>query len=141
MALSSASSFDDCINAYLDMRADYSAAKQSQYSRRCKGLLSTSSNADWYYSVEAYYLRIMEIARDIDRNDAIVGQEVDRAADNAIQDGMQLDFNTGDDKINVDLMARWEDWPAIPTRWTSPATWTSATWSGWAPHRNGQTLP
>ena len=65
------------------------------------------SGADYHYRSEADYLRIIEYARDLDRNDCVVGQTVSRAVENEIQDGFTLSPLTGDPAINKDLAARW----------------------------------
>ena len=70
------------------LRSDYNAAKTSRWRRRRSGTLSVGSHADWHYRVETDYLKIMEQARDMDRNDMICGQTVNRAVDNEIGCGM-----------------------------------------------------
>jgi len=98
------------IESFADMRADYSAAKQSRFRRRRTGLAPMGSGADYHYRSEADYLRIMEYARDMDRNDCIVGQTIDRAMENEIQDGFTLSPLTGDPKLNKDLAERWYEY-------------------------------
>jgi len=95
------------IETFADLRADYSAAKSSRFRRRRSGLAPMGSGADYHYRSEADYLRIMEYARDMDRNDCIVGQTIDRAVENEIQDGFTLSPLTGDPILNKDLAARW----------------------------------
>jgi capsid protein len=92
---------------FRDLRGDYSAAKQSRFRRRRTGLAPMGSGADYHYRSEADYLRIMETARDMDRNDCVVGQIIDRAVANEIQDGFTLSPLTGDNKLNQDLAAWW----------------------------------
>lgn len=93
-----------------DMRADYSAAKSSRFRRRRNGMLLTGSGADYHYRNVFDYLKIMEYARDMDRNDAIVGQMVDRAVMNTIQNGLTVDPQTGDTKLDQAIKDRWNDW-------------------------------
>ncbi len=92
------------------LRSDYAAAKSSRFRRRRTGVSAAGSGADFHYRTEAQYLRMMEYARDMDRNDAIVGQVVDRAVSNTVQDGIILDTQTGDDGADKELTARWDDW-------------------------------
>lgn len=92
------------------MRSDYNAAKSSRYRRARTGVTSLGSSADYHYSSESDYLKIMEYARDMDRNDPIVGQIVDRAVVNTIQDGIKVDPDTGDPSLDEDLSARWREW-------------------------------
>lgn len=97
-----------------DLRQDYNAAKSSRYRRRRTGTLSIGTNADWHYRVQADYLRIMEQARDMDRNDPIPGQIVDRAVQNTINDGIEVDPQTPDRKLNADLKDRFAGWASDP---------------------------
>jgi lambda family phage portal protein len=46
----------------------------------------------------------------MDRNDAIVGQTIDRAVANIVQDGFTLDVRTGDSQLDLELWQRWQDW-------------------------------
>lgn len=100
--------------AFDSIRSDYSAAKQSRYRRRRTGILSVGSHADWHYRVEADYLRLMEYARDFDRNDMVIGQMVSRAVENTLQEGIHADPNTGDEALDDDLKARWIEWSEDP---------------------------
>lgn len=96
--------------AFEDLRADYEAAKTSRFRRRRRGLSPTGSGADYHYRNESDYLKIMEYARDMDRNDMIVGQMVDRAVINEIQDGFTLDAQTGDAGVDGELEGHWKEW-------------------------------
>lgn len=72
------------------------------------------SHADYHFRSESEYLRLMEMARDMDRNDDLIGQGINRAVTNTIQDGMTLDVDTGDKALDADLQARWEAWSTDP---------------------------
>lgn len=96
------------------MRSDYNAAKQTQFQRRRTGLQLSGSSADYHYRCESNYLRMLEFARDMDRNDMIIGQAITRAVDNTIRDGIQPDSQTGDDKLDEMLDARWREWSSDP---------------------------
>lgn len=100
--------------SYETMRSDYSAAKASRFRRHRTGISSLGSSADWHVRNEYDYLRIMEYARDMDRNDMVVGQIVDRAVGNVIQDGFVLDPNTGDKSLDTDQKDEWDDWSKDP---------------------------
>lgn len=91
-----------------EIRNDYQAAKSTRFRRIRNGLPSLGGSADYHYRSETDFLKIMEYARDMDRNDVIVSQTVDRSVSNVIQDGIKLDFNTGDRALDSDLLARWE---------------------------------
>ena len=96
------------------LRADYAATKASRFRRRRSGVSAAGSGADYHYRSEADYLRLMEYARDMDRNDAIIGQTVDRAVQNTIQDGFTNDPTTSDAELDKDLFDRWTDWSEDP---------------------------
>lgn len=93
-----------------NVRADYEMSRETRFSRRRTGLPSRGNSADWHYRNEEYYYRDIEKARDLDRNDGVVGQTVDRAVDNIVQGGFTLDPNTGDRTLNDETFARWNEW-------------------------------
>jgi lambda family phage portal protein len=95
--------------AFEGLRADYQAAKVGRFRRRRTGVASSGSGADYHYRSDADYLRIMEYARDMDRNDAIVGQMVDRAVLNIIQNGLTPDPKTGDSGLDKAIKDRWNN--------------------------------
>jgi lambda family phage portal protein len=100
--------------AFDGLRVDYAAAKSSRYRRRRTGTAPMGSGADYHYRTQADYLRLIELARDMDRNDVVVGQTVDRAVANTIQDGLKLNAKTGDEDLNKDLESRWKAWAEEP---------------------------
>ena len=91
------------------MRGDYDAAKSSRLRRR-RNVPSGGSGSDYHFRNVSDYLRIMEYARDMDRNDCVVGSIVDRATINTIQDGATLDFDTGDRVLDEELLGGWNEW-------------------------------
>ncbi|HYE19922.1 MAG TPA: phage portal protein [Tepidisphaeraceae bacterium] len=97
--------------AFTDIRADYAAAQPSRFRRTRRNL---GGNADAHYYSEAKFLEMREYVRDMDRNDAIIGQAIDRAVANQIQGGFTLEPQTGDAKLDADLWARWDDWANDP---------------------------
>lgn len=96
--------------AYSELRSDYNAAKETRFRRRLTGVQSSGSGADYHYRSESDYLRMLELARSIDRNDPVVGQAVNRVVQNVLQQGMRLDPDTGDDALDADLKERFRDW-------------------------------
>src|SRR5690606_23447280 len=66
-------------------RSDYEAAHDSRLKRKRTGYLPTGSNADYHLRNGFDHLKIMEQARAMDRDDAIIGQLVDRVVLNTIQ--------------------------------------------------------
>lgn len=100
--------------AWDNLRSDYSAAKNSRYRRRRTGLATGGGGADFHYRSEADYLRVLEEARDMDRNDSIIGQMVDRAKENVVQEGFKLEVHTGDPKLDRDIWDRFDAWASDP---------------------------
>lgn len=95
---------------FTGMRADYNAAKQSRFRRTRTGTSTQGSAADYHIRSDSELLRIMELARDFERNDVIFGAGVERLIDNVVQDGFRLEPNTGDEDINKRLRDRWQQW-------------------------------
>ncbi len=95
---------------YEAIRADYQAAKSSRFRRRRTGVASGGSGADYHYRGEGDYLRLIEQARDMDRNDAAVGPVINQAVNNALQTGFTVAPATGDKALDLDLWERWRDW-------------------------------
>lgn len=93
-----------------DLRADYDAIKVDALTRKRVGLAPMGASADWHIRFEWQYLHFMELARDVDRNDIVVGQGIDRIVSNVVQDGFNLDPQTGDDDTNKRLIDWWHDW-------------------------------
>ena len=101
-------------DAFTRLKSDYSAARTSRFRRRRQGVPTMGAGADYHYRSESDYLRLMEEARDFDRNDMAVGQMIDRAVSNTIQDGFSILPDTGDKAINKELKAKWVDWIETP---------------------------
>ena len=89
--------------AFAKVRADYDMSRESRFVRRRTGLAPLGGPADYHYRNETAYYNDIEKARDMDRNDSIVGQTVDRAVSNIVQEGFALDVKTGDRKLDDDL--------------------------------------
>ncbi|HEX4073736.1 MAG TPA: phage portal protein [Planctomycetaceae bacterium] len=97
-----------------EARADYNAARYSQFRRVRTGIAPMGSGSDWHYRMQVDWLKILEQSRDMDRNDAIVHRLLDVATLNTVQDGFGLDVNTGDPKLDLELKARWDEWSNDP---------------------------
>lgn len=69
---------------------------------------SLGAGADYHYRTEADFLWMGEAARDIDRNDSIVGSIVSRAVTYTLQTGFRPNPDTGDPDLDADLVARWD---------------------------------
>lgn len=105
----SRSKFDPATNM-ADMQAGYLAAKRASRLRRTRrGVPAMGAGADFHYASEADYLWMGECARDMDRNDMVIGQLVDRVLTNTIQDGFTPDPNTGDEVADQELRDRFAE--------------------------------
>ena len=96
------------------IRADYDMTKHSRFVRRRTGVAPMGAGADYHFRSESSYYDAIEQARDMDRNDALVGTIADRKVDNVIQSGFSLDPKTGDRAVDEDLWARWMDFANDP---------------------------
>jgi len=92
------------------MRSDYAAARQSRFRRRRTGIMGLGSGADYHYRSEADYLRIIEYARDMERNDAVIGHMLTTAVTNTIQDGLMPDPKTGNTDADQLLLSLFSEW-------------------------------
>lgn len=99
-------------------RADYDAARKSRFKRdRGVGMLrSTGSAADYHYRTEQAYFGMIEEARELFRNHALIGQAVRRLVANILSGGFTLDVRTGDKGLDSELYARWYDWAEDPDK-------------------------
>jgi lambda family phage portal protein len=101
---------DTLASSFEDLRNDYSAAKTSRFRRKRTGVSATGAGADYHYRNESDFLKILEVSRDMDRNDTIVGHLVNRAVDCTIHGGLTLDPQTGNEKLNSEISERWAEW-------------------------------
>lgn len=112
--------------AFEGMKSDYAAAKTSRFRRIRTGIQSMGSGADYHYRNEADHLRMMEYARDMDRNDAIVGHMLDTAVLNIVQDGLWPDPQTGDAEADAMLRDLFYAWGGDPLQCSLDGTKTWA---------------
>ena len=90
------------------IRADYDATRQSRFIRRRMGVAPQGGSGDYHFRSEVKYYDLIEQARDMDRNDGLVGCLADRRVDNIVQQGFTLDVKTGDKALDLDLWERWQ---------------------------------
>lgn len=105
---------ESAIAAMEDARADYQATKKGRFNRRRSNLPSMGGSADYHIRSEYEYYNLIEDCYDLERNDAVVGQLIDRRTANVIQDGFRLEPNTGDKSLDRDLKAWWHAWADDP---------------------------
>lgn len=92
-----------------DLRADYAMSRESRFIRRRTGLPLLGGSGDYHYRSESLYYQDIEKARDLERNDCIIGQITARAVDNIVQDGFTLDPQSGDKALDDELYYRWQE--------------------------------
>jgi lambda family phage portal protein len=112
-------------SAFSDIRADYDATRYSRFVRRRTGVAAMGSGPDYHFRSESKYYELIEQARDMDRNDGLVGILADRRVDNIVQSGFTLDPKTGDKGLDNALWQWWEDFSSDPDRCdiTGEFTW------------------
>lgn len=81
-------------------------ASSSEFRRNRSGVSGTGRSADYHYRSEGGYLRMVELARDMDRNDSLVGSIVDRAVLQTVGDEITPDPKTGDEGLDAELKTR-----------------------------------
>lgn len=96
-----------------NLKLRYQAVKPSKFRRIRTGL---GGSADAHYAWGLDYWRLREFARDMDRNDAFVGQLLDRAVANIIGTGLRPDPRTGDRGLDQAIIERWDDWASDPAQ-------------------------
>lgn len=91
---------------FAGIKSEYEIAQSNRIKRNRTGVGSTVYKADYHYRNWSMMARAMETARDIDRNDMVVGQGISRFVNNVIQEGIPLSARTGNREIDNEL----EDW-------------------------------
>ena len=99
---------------YEGAKADYQATKKGRFNRRRQNLPSYGGSADYHIRSDWEYYNLIEDCYDLERNDAVVGQLLDRRSCNVIQGGFRLEPHTGDKGLDVALKERWNDWAEDP---------------------------
>ncbi|MBL9084200.1 MAG: phage portal protein [Planctomycetales bacterium] len=103
------------VDAHDSLRQDWDAAKQSRF-RRVRNVPAAGAHADYHYRSEASFLRVMEYARDMERNDPIVGWLLALAANVTLLDGIEVQAATGNAELDKALQAEWDAWCLDPDR-------------------------
>ena len=96
------------------IRADYEMNRNTRFVRKRRGVAARGSGADYHFRTETDYYDSIEQARDMDRNDAVIGILADRRVDNIVQGGFKLDPKTGDKRLDLDLWQRWHAFTGDP---------------------------
>jgi len=104
-----------------EIRADYAAAKSSRFRRHRSGVPTSGAHADYHYRSESDYLRLMEWARDFDRNDVLVGSLLDRCCHNTVQRQGREEPEPLVRATQRPTLARYQTSPQVA--WTSGQIW------------------
>jgi lambda family phage portal protein len=97
-----------------DMKADYDMSRSSRFVRKRMGVAARGSGANYHFRNETKYYESVEQARDMDRNDPLIGILADRRVDNIIQGGFTLDPKTGDKGLDLELFNRRKEFNEDP---------------------------
>lgn len=96
--------------SFFSLRNDYDAARPSIYRRTRVGIIPQGTGADWHIRIQVAYFQMVELARELMRNNVVLGQAVRRMTANIVQGGFIPAAKTGDRKLNTDLQQRWTEW-------------------------------
>lgn len=97
-----------------DIYQGYYAGEASKFLPAPTDVQSLGSGADFHYRNEARFYRMMERARQYDRDNMVVGQGINRLVGNVMQEGFTVDPSTGDREADAELSKRWNDWADDP---------------------------
>ena len=97
---------------YEDLRCDYSAAKETRFQKRPDGIFSQGSGADYHYRNASDYYYMIELFRNMVRNDQFVSQGIRTLVANIVLDGFTVKPKTGDRNLDDNLEERWKNWTA-----------------------------
>lgn len=100
--------------AMRDARADYTAGKASRYQRAREGILSSGAGADYHQRNEVEAMKRVELARDMDRNDTVLGPMADRLITNVIGTGFKIEPATGLKELDDAYTKEHEQWSNDP---------------------------
>lgn len=98
-------------DARREYRADYEVARPSRFRRTRSALYGT---ADAHYAGERAYFEVIEYVRDMERNDPLIGPTLDIVCNQTNKGGFQYAPDTGDEKLDADLKADFDQWGSEP---------------------------
>lgn len=102
-----ASKFASQRRSYED-RNGYRAAENTRFSKKPTSPYTSGSSGDQHFRSEYQYHLMAERAEELDRNDILAGQAMDRTCCNVLQGGFTLDPQTGDSEADKILKEEWE---------------------------------
>lgn len=98
-------------DAFGDLRDSYQATRPSRF--RKPRPVGAGGPADWHFTERELH-ELRECARAMDRDDAIIGQLVDRACNNIVRTGFCVEPDTGNANLDKRLWELWSAWANNP---------------------------
>jgi lambda family phage portal protein len=105
--------------AYTDLRQSYKSSTTTRFQRTRSGIHPLGTTGDYHLGSERDYFFVVELCRELERNDTVISQALRRLVANVVQDGFTVDPNTGDEEIDRDLKTMWGEWAADPEQVTT----------------------
>jgi capsid protein len=102
------------IGRFSDIKSEYGAMTDNRFRRKRAGVGSNGLTGDAHALSEARFIKMREYVRAMDRDDWCIGQVTDRAVENQVQGGAQLEVSTGDKALDADLWADFNAWATDP---------------------------
>lgn len=96
------------------IQAHYNLGREGRFVSRLVGVQPGGSGADYHIQSESEFFRAIERARLFDRENMVVGQGLTRLIDMVIQDGIALECQTGNEKLDDALYELWDEWRQSP---------------------------
>lgn len=114
MARSEKKQLETALAKFEEANADYRATKKGRFNQRRSGIATMGSSANYHIRSPFEFFNLIEDCYDLERNDAVVGQLLDRRTSNVIQGGFRYEPDTGDKGLNRALKDRFKDWSEDP---------------------------
>jgi lambda family phage portal protein len=92
------------------LRDDYDLARPSIYRQPKIGIIPQGTGADWHIRIQQAYFSMVELAREMFRNNPLVAQGIRRMVANIVQGGFLPRPRTGDRGLDKEHKTRWEAW-------------------------------
>lgn len=102
------------VESFHEAKANYGAAQSNRFRRVRTGIAPGGSHADYHYRSEGDYLKIMEYARAMDRDDVLIGHMIDTAVDSTLLHGIDVQPQTGSEDLDKALAELWWAWGQQP---------------------------
>ena len=98
------------------LRSDWIASKRDVRTRRNRpGTRTQGTSGDYHYRNDNQYYQDIELYRDLERNDPLIGQGIRRLVSNIVgPNGFTLDVQSGDAGADKAIQDRFEQWAAEP---------------------------